>query len=182
MNGDDILLTEDYYGEEDDLFGEFAEGAEAIRRPRRRTALAPTPYARARPPATVTGPEAQRAFDAVRRDVRKLGAAVNSVQRENMRTSQGLAQLRETTQNAAFLSAGAALFLSKARGDAAWPVVVPPLIPGALSLVSEPKMAGASGQNVLRGNLIPIALLGFLIFRSQQGTGGGTGGTGGGTG
>jgi hypothetical protein len=174
--GEGFLLSEDYYGEEDELFGEVAEEAAVTRRPRR-TALARTPYARARPPATVTGPEAQKAFDAVRRDVKTLGAAVNSVQRENVRTRRDLAQMRETGQNAAFLSAGAALYLAKAQGDNAWPVVVPPLIPAALSLVSESKMTGGSSQDLFRGNLIPIALLGFLIWRSQQD--GGDGGDGG---
>ena len=170
--GEDILLSEDYYGEEDESFGEFAEVAEATRRPRPRTAVARTPYARARPPATVTGSEAQKGFDAVRRDVQKLGAAVSLAQRENARTRRDLAQVRETGQNAAFLAAGAALWFSKAQGEAAWPAIIPPLIPAALSLVSEPKMAGGSSQNILRGNLIPIAILGVLIWRSQTQQGG----------
>ena len=165
--GEDILLSEDYYGEEDESFGEFAEVAEATRRPRPRTHRQ-----RRQDRSTVTGSEAQKGFDAVRRDVQKLGAAVSLAQRENARTRRDLAQVRETGQNAAFLAAGAALWFSKAQGEAAWPAIIPPLIPAALSLVSEPKMAGGSSQNILRGNLIPIAILGVLIWRSQTQQGG----------
>jgi hypothetical protein len=177
MNGyaeETFALSEDL-GEEAYGFGEFDE-AEAVRPalPRPRLPIARMPYARPRPPATVTGADFQRALEAVRQDVQKLGGAVTTLQRQSSqfsaRTRRDFTLVRETAQNGAFIAAAAALLLQPdVKGfDQVLPVVVPPLVPAVMSFMSEPRMTGQAGQSVFRGNLIPIAILGFLVWQRAQ--------------
>lgn len=177
MNGyaEEMFALSEDYGEEAYGFGESDE-AEAARPslPRPRFAVARAPYARPRPPATVTGTDFQRALEAVRQDVVKLGGAVTTLQRQqvqsNARTRRDFTVVRESTQNAAFIAAAASLLLQPDVTGVknVLPLVVPPLVPAVMSFMTEPRMTGRGGQDVFRGNLIPIAILGFLVWQRSQ--------------
>lgn len=181
--GEDLLDLSEGYGEEEEYesFGEFGDEAEFFPRARARprVTVATRPYARPvpAPRAPVSAPQVHRGFENVRQDVRKLGTAIGTVQRQSTgllaQTRRELNQLRETGQNAAFITAAVSLLLADRKPQDVWRVVVPPLVPAVMSLLTE---AGVSGratqargpQTVFGGNLIPMAILGVVIWQKTQ--------------